>query len=329
MKKIDWNPELAIEMLAVPQTGRFKPKEPKQARTNVYKNNFEVFEQWGYVTPSGKEITFSDKQAMLDATKVYREEFNVNDVPALAEETSIKLIEVGSVECAEQMIDEGLNPAVLNFADAYTACGMYNSGSNAQEESICRVSTLSQTLYQYYNKLWAKKVGVPLRETPAYPMDINYGGIYSKVTVFRDGPATGFAFREKTFDTAVISVAALNLCRQKPGGKTITNEEYRAHGQDALTEEGKAVMHNKIRTIYRIALDNGHDSLVLGAWGCGVFKHRPDQIASMFLQILDEPEFKNKFKDVRFAVIGSKNVMGFRQVIKTLAKLENVITLRV
>lgn len=322
MNKIEWDPQLAIDMLAVKKTGRYEPKEPKQARTNVYKNNYEVFSQWGYVTPSGKEVTFSYKQAMLDATKVYREEFNVNDVPALESETTIELVEMGSMECAKQMIDEGLNPAVLNFADAYVACGMYNSGSNAQEESICRVSTLSQTLYQYYNKLWAKKVGVPLRETPAYPMDINYGGIYSKVTVFRDGPATGFAFREEPYDTAVISVAALNLCRQKPGGKTITNYEYKAHGQDALTDEGKVVMKNKMRTIYRIALDNGHNSLVLGAWGCGVFKQRPGQIASMFTQVLNEPEFKNKFREVRFAVLGTKNILGFRQVIEGFDSLQ-------
>jgi len=69
-------------------------------------------------------------------------------------------------------------------------------------------------------------------------------------------------------------------------------------------------------------LDNGHDSLVLGAWGCGVFKQRPVQIASMFLQILDEPEFKNKFKDIRFAVIGTKNVMGFEQVIEGFDTLQ-------
>lgn len=315
MKKVDWDPNLAIVMQNMPKTSRFDDKA-KVVRKNVYDNNFEVFAQWGYIAPSGREVRLTDKQKTLDATRVYRESFHVDGIPARTEETRICLKEMGSVEAAREMIDLGLDPAVLNFADAYHACGMYNSGSNAQEESICRVSTLSQTLYQYYNRLWANKVGVPLRTVPAYPMDMNFGGIYSKVTVFRDGPSSGFSFLEDPFDTAVISVAALNLCRQRPGKKTITNHEFATgDAEDPLTKDGKAVMLNKIRTIYRIALDNGHDSIVLGAWGCGVFKHNPEQIARMFLDILSEEEFRNRFREVRFAVLGEKNYGGFRKVL--------------
>lgn len=316
MNKIEWDSQLALEMLTAPKASRFDHKD-KDARINVYKNNFEVFEQWGYIAPSGKEISFSNKQEMLEATRVYRKAFCVDDIPSHKEDTNVHLKEIGSMEAGKEMLDLGLNPAILNFADAYNACGMYNSGSGAQEESICRVSTLSQTLYQYYNKLWAKKVGVELRPQLAYPMDINFGGIYSKVTVFRDGPSSGYEFREETYETAIISVAALNLCRQRPGKKTITNHEYATEDKEnPVTEEGKCVMLNKIRTIYRIALANGHDSIVLGAWGCGVFKHNPTQIANMFLQILEEKEFKNKFKEVCFAVLGEENYNAFKSVIE-------------
>lgn len=315
MNKIEWDSALAIEMYKAPKVGRFDDKA-RDVRKNVYKNNFEVFEQWGYVASSGKEVSLSDKQKMLDATKVYREAFSVEGVPSVTDSTNKYLKDVGSVEAGKELLDRGFNPAVLNFADAYQACGMYNIGSNAQEESLCRVSTLSQTLYQYYNKLWSNKVEVVLRPQPAYPMDINFGGIYSKVTVFRDGPSSGFAFREEPFDIGIISVAALNLCHPRPGKKTITNHEYATEDKNnPLTEDGKLVMLNKIRTIYRIALDNEHDSLVLGAWGCGVFKHNPEQIAEMFLKILEEPEFKNKFKEVCFAVLGESNYNGFKKVI--------------
>lgn len=315
MNKIEWDSALAIEMYNAPKASRFDDKA-KEVRKNVYKNNIEVFKQWGYITPSGNEIAFSDKQVALDATRVYREKFSVEGVPSVTDSTNKYLKEVGSVEVGKELLDRALNPAVLNFADAYHACGMYNSGSNAQEESLCRVSTLSQTLYQYYNKLWANKVGVALRPQLAYPMDINFGGIYSKVTVFRDGPSSGFAFREEPFDIGIISVAALNLCRPRPNKRTITNHEYATEDKEnPLTEEGILVMLNKIRTIYRIALDNGHDSLVLGAWGCGVFRHNPGQIAQMFLQVLDESEFKNKFKEVCFAVLGESNYNGFKEII--------------
>ena len=253
MQKIEWNPLEAIKMLNVPRTDGFQPREPKQARVNVYKNNQEVFQQWGYIAPSGKEIVFSNKQAVLDATRVYREAFSIKDIPSATHSTSIYLKEIGSIEAGKELLDKTLYPAVLNFADAYHACGMYNSGSNAQEESICRVSTLSQTLYQYYNRLWANKAGVDLQPESAYPMDTNFGGIYSKVTVFRDGPSSGFAFREVPFDLGIISVAALNLCRPRPNKKTLTNHEYATEDKNnPLTEEGKLVMLNKIRTIYRM-----------------------------------------------------------------------------
>ena len=315
MNKIEWNSALAIEMYNAPKVSRFDDKA-KDVRKNVYKNNNEVFKQWGYVASSGKDVCLGDKQKMLDATKVYREAFSVEGLPSTTDSTNICMEEMGSIESGKELLDRGLNPAVLNFADAYHACGMYNGGSNAQEESLCRVSTLSQTLYQYYNKLWANKAGVALRPQLAYPMDINFGGIYSKVTVFRDGPSTGFAFREEPFDLGIISVAALNLCRPKPNKRTITNHEYATEDKEnPMTEEGKLVMLNKIRAIYRIALDNGHDSLVLGAWGCGVFKHNPKQIAQMFLQILEESEFKNKFKEVCFAVLGESNYNGFKEII--------------
>ena len=43
----------------------------------------------------------------------------------------------------------------------------------------------------------------------AYPLDINFGGIYSPgVTFFRHGPTQGFEFRMESFRCGVISVAA-------------------------------------------------------------------------------------------------------------------------
>ena len=190
----------------------------------------------------------------------------------------------------------------MNLADAYHACGMYNSGSGAQEESLCRASTLSLTLYQYYNKMWAGKAGVPLRPVSAYPMDIHFGGIYSPgVTVFRDNQDTGFSLREEPYQTSIISLAALNF---RSGHKT-NNLDYCAD-DGGFTPEGEQVMHDKIRTIYRIALLNGHDSLVLGAFGCGVFQLKPELVAKYFKQVLDEDEFRGKFHTIVFAMLEGK-----------------------
>lgn len=272
-------------------------------RGEVYKHNLEIFKAWKYEAPSGKMIDLiGSRQQLLDATKVYREVISASEIPARYATIRTGCANEDCLVVAKQLIDLGLNPAVLNLADAYHACGMYNSGSGAQEESLCRASTLSLTLYQYYNKMWAKKAGVPLRPVSAYPMDIHFGGIYSPgVTVFRDNQDTGFALREEPYQTAIISLAALNF---KAGHKT-NNLEYRAD-DGGFTPEGKRIMFDKIRTIYRIALLNGHDSLVLGAFGCGVFQLKPELVAKYFKQILDEDEFRGKFHTIVFAMLEGK-----------------------
>ena len=272
-------------------------------RADVYKHNLAIFKAWQYESPSGKKIDLiGSRQQLLDSTKVYREAVSATAVAPRFNTLQTGCANEDCLVVAKALIDRGLNPAVLNLADAYHACGMYNSGSNAQEESLCRASTLSLTLYQYYNKMWAGKAGVPLRPAPAYPMDIHFGGIYSpNVTVFRDNGQTGFALREIPFQTSIISVAALNF---KPGHKT-NNLEYRST-DGGFTPEGKQVMFDKIRTIYRIALLNGHDSLVLGAFGCGVFQLKPELVAAYFNEVLQEDEFRGKFHTVVFALLEGK-----------------------
>ena len=272
-------------------------------RSDVYKHNLEIFKTWQYEAPSGKAVDLmGSRQQLLDNTKVYREVVSAAEVPSRFNAVQTGCANEDCLVVAKTLIDRGLNPAVLNLADAYHACGMYNSGSGAQEESLCRASTLSLTLYQYYNKMWAGKAGVTLRPEPAYPMDIHFGGIYSPgVTVFRDNGQTGFALREEPFQTSIISVAALNF---RAGHKT-NNLEY-ASADGGFTPEGQQVMFDKIRTIYRIALLNGHDSLVLGAFGCGVFRLKPELVAAYFNDVLQEEEFHGKFHTVVFAMLEGK-----------------------
>jgi uncharacterized protein (TIGR02452 family) len=60
----------------------------------------------------------------------------------------------------------------------------------------------------------------------------------------------------------------------------------------------------------RIALDNHHDSLVLGAFGCGVFNLKPIQVAGLFNEVLNEVEFKNNFKKITFSILERKGKNG-------------------
>ena len=77
------------------------------------------------------------------------------------------------------------------------------------------------------------------------------------------------------------------------------NEERQYMAPDGgFTPQGDAIQLNKIRTIYRIALKNGHDSVVLGGFGSVVNKLPCDAVADQFRRVLDEPEFKGRFRAV-------------------------------
>ena len=87
----------------------------------------------------------------------------------------------------------------------------------------------------------------------------------------------------------MISVAAICCPRIGPDGMMIN--------RDAETTL------EKIRTIFRIGMANGHDSLVLSAFGCGAFANPPAHIAKLFHQVMEEDEFKNRFKLIDFAIL--------------------------
>ena len=74
-----------------------------------------------------------------------------------------------------------------------------------------------------------------------------------------------------------------------------------------ICEEDAALTKNKMRTMLRIGLLNGHDSIVLGAFGCGAFHNPPKHIARLFHEVIDEKEFKDKYKLIAFAILEDHN----------------------
>lgn len=287
---ITWNPDFYFEKAS---KGSFAAKA---ARVEVFKNNCEIFQASGYETVSGKTVEL-DPSPMLEGTVVYDSPVVIPETAAMDRPPITGVANIGCLELGRELQLKGFNPVILNLADAYTACGFYEKGSSAQEESLCRQSTLSQSLYQYYNSARSEQSGVPFKGRK-YPMDLRCGAIYSPhVTVFRKGSRDGFALMDEPYETAIISCAALDF-NEKHGN----NREYRA-ADGGFTREGREIMLSKIRTIYGVALAAGHDALVLGAFGCGAFRLRPDLVAELFHEVLFEPAFKNRFRAVTFAIL--------------------------
>ena len=77
---------------------------------------------------------------------------------------------------------------------------------------------------------------------------------------------------------------------------------------------------NKIRTIFRIALQNNHNAIVLGAFGCGIFHNPPEDIAKCFDIVINEKEFKNAFEKIVFAILEDNKSGNFLPFKKQLDK---------
>lgn len=248
-----------------------------------------------YFTKEGKKVVFKDYREMVYGTKFYRDEICSNTLSRDSSFPVVEVIEKGTLEVVKSLIDKGENPAVLNFASRKNPGGGVITGAGAQEESLFRCSNYFKSLYQFAN--YAKHYNLEKRPQ-SYPLDKNYGGIYSpNVTIYRGNEDEGYPKLDCPWETNFIAVPAIN----SPSLVKDENDKYWL--EDTMENATK----NKIRTIYRIAVINGHKQLVLGAFGCGAFKNPPHHIAKLFNEVLHEEEFKSSFSHIVFAIIENQN----------------------
>lgn len=276
----------------------YNPEIAERKRRNmvVFEETTAIINKGWYAAPSG-EKRLLNMEDMIAGAVCYKEELPVQNVADVKGGTVIMVEENDCMKAAKRLVGEGYKPALLNFANGTHPGGGVETGARAQEESLCRCSTLTRSIYSFSEDM-AKMYGYEYREGNNYPLDnLNFSAIYSpNVTFFREGVEC--TLMEDPFQVAVITCAALNLNGRHRLGLPPDNK---------MPEEAIKITGNKIRTIFRVALLNGCDSMVLGAFGCGAFKNPPDEVAVIFHQVMEEYEFKNKFRLITFSIIEDHN----------------------
>ena len=205
-------------------------------------------------------------------------------------------------EAAEQY--QGQKTCVLNFASATNPGGGVAWGSTAQEECLCRCSTLYSNLTD--RKLW-RLFYEPHRaqNNPLY----NDDAIYTpEVMVFKtDTRKPELLPNSDWWKVNVITCAAPNLRPGRDGRVRvrISNDDlYQLHVK-------------RMRRILDIAAIQNNDVVILGAYGCGAFQNPPDVVAKALKQVAFE--YRYHFKTIEFAVYCSprddKNYWVFQQII--------------
>lgn len=182
---------------------------------------------------------------------------------------------------------------VLNFASATNPGGGVKTGSSAQEESLCRCSTLYPTLTQ--NWLWQCYYQ---KNRDAHDNLHTDACIYSpSVVICKTDEAWPERMAENDWVTVdVISCAAPNL-RRRPSNAY--NSDYGAPA--TITSANLYKLHLKrAKHILHIAAANKAEALVLGAFGCGAFANDPKVVAKAYRDALKD--YKRYFQYIEFAV---------------------------
>ena len=210
--------------------------------------------------------------------------------PPYAEPAQVIVTKNRSFEAARPYAEQGLKVAVLNFASSTSPGGGVTSGASAQEECLCRVSTLYPCLKD--ESMW-DLFYAPHRKArnPLHNDDI----IYTKdVIVFKDDD---YQPLPKPFTVDVITCAAPTLREQS------SNRYNPSDGDKApdITPEDLLALHERRgQQILSAAVANGAQVIILGAFGCGAFRNDPAVVAQAYANIL--PEYLHYFRTIEFAV---------------------------
>lgn len=182
---------------------------------------------------------------------------------------------------------------IHNFASATNPGGGVKMGSNAQEECLCRCSSLYQCIntdemFREFYGMHRKRKDLRYTDTCIYSPDI---------VVFKSDTAFPEPMPENEwFKIDVLTCAAPNLRkfpnnRMNPGSVN----PIKVSDEELLEIHKKRGIH-----LLNIAVENKIDVLVLGAFGCGAFSNNPSVVAQAYNEIL--PKYMGYFKAVNFAV---------------------------
>lgn len=241
------------------------------------------------------------KQSIISSilkTKIYFE----NDYPELQRETKntkIAVTKERTFEAVQRLKNTypDAKIAAMNFANAFHPGGGVKSGAGAQEECLCRCSTLypcidieeASAYYRHHQDLNSDLATDSLIYTP-------------NVTVCKtDTDIPERMLKEQWYQTDIMTIAAPDLA-----DITLSDQElYNIHFQ-------------RITHMLTVAGHENVDVLVLGAFGCGAFHNDPNIVSKAFHDAI--AKFPHVFEYICFAVYCSdRDKVNYEAFMKTFS----------
>jgi len=272
-------------------------------RASKAKETLRIIES-GQYTADGNEVRIADElRDSLSGTVYYREEdfeqifAKTGPVAASGGFDTILRVENCSVLAgAEELIQKGGRVGCLNFASARNPGGGFLNGALAQEESLAMSSTLYAAQAAHFD-FYEYNRG---RRTLLYSDRMIYA---TDTIVFRDEKGE---LLESPYRIDILTSPAVNV-------GAIRNTQ-----PEELPEVESATLA-RLDKLLALFLHHGATRLLLGAWGCGVFRNDPAQMAAWFAKYLGPGgKYARCFEEVLFAVFDrsdeGKNIRPFQEV---------------
>ncbi|WP_438447032.1 TIGR02452 family protein [Gorillibacterium sp. sgz5001074] len=280
------------------------PINNREIRSQFAKETLDIVSKGFYLDAERNKVTIEyDVELAVRGSKLYSPDvlYGMKEVTVTrlgherGELPRIEVTDESTLVATKRLVQkEGIrNTLCLNFASAKNPGGGFLGGSQAQEESLARSSGLypcisqMDEMYSYNRSL----------KTCFYSDYMIYS---PNVPVFRDDAG---GLLNCPYLVSMITAPAVNagVVREREPDKVKMIEP---------------VMLERMRYILSVAAHHGAKGLVLGAFGCGVFKNNPSDISRMFKHVLIDEQYGTLFDRIVFAILdktdGKKTFNAFK-----------------
>ncbi len=254
----------------------------RSERQSLAQETVEILRRGWYALPDGRKVSVAPLvERCREATRhlAAEEVALLRPGSSLGHPTHIDVRNETTLQGIARLLGEGhARVAALNFASAKNPGGGFLNGSQAQEESLARSSGLYASLCR----------------APAY---------YSR---HRNGTSCLYT------DDMILSPDCPIFCDDEGAlletPHVVTFITSAAPNAGAITPRERPLLADTLRRraegVLALAAMEGHEALVLGAWGCGVFRNDPEMVAGTFAMLL-RGVWAGRFRRVAFSVLDS------------------------
>lgn len=240
----------------------------RASRAKLAAETVRICDEGFYEVPGGGRVSISAQMSgCLEGTRFYdpealeKIEAEALGAPRGDVETGFEVANETSLEGAARLATSAIfsRVGVLNFASAKNPGGGFLGGSRAQEESLARSSGLYKSLCacpEYYE--FHRQQRSPL---------------YSDRMIYSPGCPV---FRNDEGQLLAEPYAVDFITSPAPNAGAVEKNKPK------LTDQIEPTLLGRSLRLLCLAAHRECDALVLGAWGCGVFKNDPVAVAEAF-----------------------------------------------